>query len=491
MIRTITLSFAILLTWFHANAQNTEPLAAVPLQIVKQFPTERLAYDRPNPVYVDVENIGEETIHSVGITFVVSDGDKAQVFDKTFTDLSLAAGTHKRLRFSDVNVAKSDDCDVVVFLNKINDQPVALNEFGEPKGLVLSHYNGITSTSVDMTVFAEKFTSSTCGPCATWNSNVYTPLLAQLNFNEPGSGRTIAKNQVPIPVQGDPSVNSYSNGRRSVYSVSSAPSMYVQGTRVDYTGIQTFAQAADIFEDAVDDAASEPSFVTIDIDDVTITPLTNNQIEISVEGQIEALSNFGGQNIRLFIFVLNKDYVFNAAQNGDRDYKHVTRTILPSANGERVLNFNTGTVQAFNESVTLTNSNGVVPPNTTNLWNDRVEIVVVVQNRSNNDILQAAYANQFLSTDNAPSIADEALVLYPNPASEDGVLSFHSTDGGAAIVDVVAADGRTVFRQHVETVANEWQNVSLPVEHLESGMYIVRVHQNNHVSTRKWIIQKH
>ncbi len=488
MIRFYAFSVVFTVLSLSAFAQEAE---ISPLKITKQFPAQHIAHDRPNPIYIDVENTGLEIIRSASVSFVVANEKHVKQFEKTFTDLELGKGEQTRLRFDKkVNVNQSEsESDVFVILKQVNGKPLNINEFGEPAGLILSENTARTSSSVDMTVFAEKFTSSTCGPCANWNINLYTPLLAQMDFNVPGSGRTIAKNQVPIPTAGDPSVNSFSNGRRGVYNVNSAPSMYVQGTRVNYAGVPNLAAAGDIFEDAVDDAASEPSFVTIDIDNFTATPVGNNDIEISVDGQIEALSNFGGQNVRLFIFVLNKDYVYSGALNGDQNYKHVTRTILPNATGERVLNFNTGTVQTFSETVTLTNSNGVVPANSTNLWNDRIEIVVVVQNRSGNDILQAAYANEFLSQDEFASM-ESAFTLYPNPSSDEGVLSFEMSASGSARVDVISTDGRTVYSHEINASQGEVQNIVLPTQHLQNGMYVVRLHQNNTIATKKWMVHK-
>lgn len=489
MKRLITLS--ILFALVGLNVQAQEPVnKEMPLEIIKQFPTTQLAHDRPNPVYIDLKNNGKETIESLELSIAVSDANGIFGTNKTFDNLNLNGDDQVRLRLGEVNVVASEECDIFIFCTKINGESVDYDELGTPRGRTLSHHTAATSSSVDMTVFAEMFSSSTCGPCATWNINVYSQILPQLNFNVPGSKRTIAKNQVPIPSAGDPSVNSYSNSRRGLYNANSAPRMYVQGDWVDYsqTTLTNWTDAQDYFSDAVDDAASTPSFVKINIDEFNKT-VNGNNIEINVKGEIEAFANFGGQNIRLNVFVLNKDYVFSGAQNGDANYKHITRAVMPNDIGMRALNFNTGTTISFDETMTFVNQNGTVTANTTNLWNDRVEVVVIVQNRSSNEVLQAAYANEFLSNSAFAALESNAS-LYPNPAINEGVLELTSPESGNMHVEIIATGGQVLHTQQVNAIADQPLRVQLPAVELSNGMYIVRVYHNNSVITKKWMIQK-
>lgn len=457
------------------------------VEIAHQFPVNALAYDRANPVYIDIVNKKEDLIDSLEISFAVTYDNKILVWNKTFDRLNLKKGEQKRLRFDNLEVPNTeDDVSLLFLLKKVNGIKVGEEESAQ----ILSHNLARTSTSVDMTVFAEMFSSSTCGPCATWNTNVYAHILPQLNFNVPGSKRTIAKNQVPIPAPGDPSINSYTAGRRGLYNANSAPRMYVQGQWVDYSQatLQSWTDAQDYFADIVDDAASTPAFVTIKIDEFTQTASGNN-IEINVKGEIEAFSNFSGQNIRLNVFVLNKDYTFSNAQNGDVNYKHITRAVMPDDIGMRVLNFNTGTTISFDETVTLLNQNGVVTPNTTNLWNDRVEIVVIVQNRSNRDVLQAAYANEFLSNESFSTLENN-IKLYPNPANDHSILTFVPQQNGLVNIEVLSTDGKVVHQVQSTVYAGEASNVHLSTDKLSNGMYLIKIQNGNEFVTKKWNVQK-
>lgn len=481
-MKKLTMFIVLVATSFALSAQ--EPVKSEPpVEIVNQFPTSVLAHDRPNPVYIDIVNNQNEIINALEISFVVAYDNKVLGWEKTFTDLKLGKGEQTRLRFDKLEVPNTeDDVDLLFLLKSVNGITVDSNP--------LSQYAARTSSSIDMTVFAEMFSSSTCPPCATWNTNVYAHILPQLDFNVPGSKRTIAKNQVPIPQPGDPSVNSYTAGRRGLYGANSAPRMYVQGAWVDYSqaNLQTWTDAQDYFSDIVDDAAALPSFVKIDIEEFTQTA-TGNNIEINVKGEIEALANFGGQNIRLNVFILNKDYQFNGAQNGDRNYKHITRAIMPDDVGMRVLNFNLGTTIPFDETITLLNQNGVVTANTSNLWNDRIEIVVIVQNRSSREVLQAAYANEFLSNESFAALENN-IKLYPNPATDHSTLSFMAQHNGTVNIEILSTNGQVVHHIQSTTSAGEETNVNLPTENLSNGLYIIKIQNGNEFVTKKWTVQK-
>lgn len=487
-MKKLTMFIVLVATSFVLRAQ--EPVNSdLSIEIVKQFPTSNIAHDRANPVFIDIVNNEEEVIESLDIVFVLTDGEKVTVQNKAFSDLSIEKGEIKRLRFEKIDVPQSENVEVIFYLKTLNGKSFVKKD-GESKLELLSYNQSRTSSSVDMTVFAEMFSSSTCPPCATWNTNVYAHILPQLNFNVPGSKRTIAKNQVPIPTAGDPSVNSYTAGRRGLYNANSAPRMYVQGDWVDYSqaNLQSWNDAQDYFSDMVDDAAATPSFVTISIDEFTQTANGNN-IEINVKGEIEALANFGGQNIRLNLFILNKDYTFNGAQNGDQNYKHITRAIMPDDIGMRVLNFNVGTTIPFDETITLLNQNGVVTANTSNLWNDRIEIVAIVQNRSSREVLQATYANEFLSN-NSFSALENNIKLYPNPANDFSTLRFTAPQSGSVNIEVLSTDGKVV--QHIQTSvhAGEDTRINLPTENLANGLYIIKIQNGNEFATKKWTVKK-
>lgn len=318
------------------------------------------------------------------------------------------------------------------------------------------------ANSVPRKVLAEEFSSSTCPPCKSWNDNVYN--AAHVNYNKSGGNTLIVKYQVPIPVAGDPSHNGDGDARRAYYQVNSAPSMLINGGLLEYQG-GTWAAAAAEYTQFESDGLAEPAFVTINATaDFTTTATTGDvAVSVDVSPNIDMTSGYALQ-----IAVLQKDYVFNGATNGDFNYHHVMRKMLPNSNGT-TLNVASGATQSVNETY---NFNVVSAPaaGSFDLWNHDIEIIAFVENLATQTIMNAELANiQVIGLDES---ASKSFELYPNPA-KDVVNIVVEDENSEVTVEMVNTIGQVVM---TGSFINE--DIQLSTSDLDRGLYIINVTQN-------------
>ena len=80
----------------------------------------------------------------------------------------------------------------------------------------------------------------------------------------------------------------------------------------------------------------------------------------------------------------------------------------------------------------------------------------------------------------------EKIIIYPNP-TDNGITNV-STQGieGAAIIEIMDVNAKVIYRKHI--IINN--NTSFPIDlNLSSGIYFIRVMDNNSVYNKKWIIK--
>lgn len=309
---------------------------------------------------------------------------------------------------------------------------------------------------------AEKFTSSTCPPCASWNTNVYNTALA--NYNKSGNP-IIVNYQVPIPSAGDPSHNPDSDARRSFYGVNSAPTMLGNGSEVDYSAVQTWGDALAAYQAAEQAGGAEPAFVSLN--GYATYDRTGSTADVSVNASVTSNLDLSAGNYALQMVVMANNYVFNGATNGDFNYKHVMRKMLPTPSGTP-LTLTAGGSANFTESYNFT-VGGVSGGSTGNfnLWNNDVEVVIFVEDRDNGKIMNANMAGMTWV-----GLDDENIVkanIYPNPAND--VLNIELNEEQELSINIIDLSGKTVMSKDFGLSMGEVINTS----DLNAGMYILQV----------------
>ena len=78
--------------------------------------------------------------------------------------------------------------------------------------------------------------------------------------------------------------------------------------------------------------------------------------------------------------------------------------------------------------------------------------------------------------------------MYPNPASESVNITFSSEESANAVLSVLNLMGQTVYNMDVDV--NEGYNmVTVPVNQLPAGVYMVNIKSNKGTTTQKLIVR--
>ena len=330
--------------------------------------------------------------------------------------------------------------------------------------------------SVPRNILAEEFSSSTCPPCASWNTNVYNAALA--NYNVAGGDKIVVKYQVPIPVAGDPSHNGDADARRAYYGVNAAPTMVMNGVAIDYSSAATWADAANLYTQTETDALASPAFVSITAS-ADYSPGTG---VANVSATVSPNVDMTNGNFAIQMVVLQKAYTFNGATNGDFDYHHVMRKMLPTPNGTS-LNVAAGANQTVNESYTFTQTTAPAE-GSFDLWNHDIEVIVFVENTSTNSIMNAVVAPVTIGLDESANTLK--VRAYPNPAKDVFYVMNDASENEEVKVELVNSVGQKVY----SNTYKGGETIEVNTTSFDAGMYIINVIKGEELGSSRIAITK-
>lgn len=84
----------------------------------------------------------------------------------------------------------------------------------------------------------------------------------------------------------------------------------------------------------------------------------------------------------------------------------------------------------------------------------------------------------------------EMLTISPNPAKNNVLVQFKATGNSPAELQITDITGRLVFEQSVPTAGSDWQTVSIDLQLMKNGVYLVKVNTGRKILTGKILIQK-
>ena len=301
-----------------------------------------------------------------------------------------------------------------------------------------------TQTTTRIPVF-EEFTSSSCGPCASFNSSTFTPF-----FNSYGTQFSLIKYQMNWPGNGDPYYTAEGGTRRSFYGVSVVPDLYVDGRA---SGSTSGTMLSELNTDKAKATFFVISGLTPTYDGTNITvPLT---ITPYVTGAF-----------KLHVVVIEKLTTGNVSStpNGETSWKHVMMKMLTTGSGETV-NFVPGT--NFNHTYTYDMSSTHVEE-----MSD-LQVVVMIQETTTKEIYQSAETDIAMGIDNS---TEDNFSIYPNPANEN-IMIVNAQNSDITLYDLY---GKAVLNSN-----NISNNFSLNVSELPAGTYILRIINGDKISSKK------
>ena len=301
----------------------------------------------------------------------------------------------------------------------------------------------------------EKFSSSTCGPCYSFNTNSFNSFLAN---NETNFG--LISYQVNWPGSGDPYYTAEIGSRVGYYGISGAPTLLVDskdGTNNEVTGaFNTSAQLGTKLTEAI----AKPAYFNVNASRTLVG--SNMSVQVDVTPFVTGAYN-------IYVAVVEKNTYNNASSNGETEFHNVMMKMMPDANGTSI-NFVHDVPTSNNLQAVLT---GLFIEQLSDL-----EVVVFIQDPVTKAIMQATYATNALATNDFSSIYK--IKLYPNPST--GIITI-ATD---ITVDVVITDitGKMVYQMNEVTASTQ-----LNLSSLQKGMYLVKISGDGSEKTEKLILK--
>jgi hypothetical protein len=307
----------------------------------------------PSDVTGTIKNFGLSLISSLQINWQVDNGD---IYGSEFTGLSLNFGEVYNFTCPDLFNIPIGSYTLKVWITGVNGVPDEdpSNDHKEKTIHVVSHVVGHKPC-------LEEFTSSTCAPCASFNTS-FVPWC-----NNNADQITLVKYQMNWPGTGDPYYTAEGGVRRNWYGVSWVPWTNLDGTYTD----NNMATINTMFSNSL----AQPGLMKV----IGSHSLTGTVMDIEVTVLPFAAFN----NTVVHIVVFENITTGNVATNGETEFHHVMMKMVPDANGTTV-NLTDRVPFTIQQTVNLAGTN-------VEEWDD-LGVAIIVQHLGSKYIWQSDYS---------------------------------------------------------------------------------------------------
>ncbi len=384
------------------------------------------------------QNIGSTAITDFSVGFEAYNG---MIYDTSFTGLNLEMFDAFDFTFDQMWVQPFGTHNINMWINNVN----GITDDNPGNDTVTKSITYIANILPRKVTF-EEFTSSTCGPCASFNSG-FVP------WCESHPDIMLVKYQMNWPGAGDPYYTAEGGTRRNYYGVSYVPDLFYNGARINasVSAVQTSYNQGLALTSYIDIASS-----------FTITGTT-----INITTNLLPWDNVG--NVRVHNIVIEKVTTGNVSSNGETEFHHVMMDMIPDANGASV-NLQYATPVKLQYSVNLAGTN-------VEEYDDLL-VAVLVQNQSTKEMLQSEYGEM-----NTAYSADARLEMI----NLDGV-PLEGFNPDIYEYDVILPEG-TLFEPYLEAVLMDDGAMAVVNPAFElPGTAVVDVYAENRFDTKRYLV---
>jgi len=369
-----------------------------------------------------IRNLGGNAINSFDLNWNLNGG---ATYTQNVTGLNLTAGQVYNYVHPDTWNATPGNYNLNVTVTNVN----GTND-SNPDNNTISRNISIASGSTAHKPLYEKFTSSTCGPCASFNNSVFNAHYTNNNQNF-----SLINYQVNWPGNGDPYYTAEVGQRVQYYGINGAPTLLINGKAASTTNPAIVNQ--------LNTEAAKPAFFGL----TATSEIVGNNINITYNVTPFISGNFVVQAV-----VIEKLTTGNVATNGETSFKNVTMKMAPNASG---------TSHTFADGVVLSNtiSTSLAATNIEEMTD--LDVVVFIENPTTKEVFQSLYTSSALSLND--NYATKNIKLYPNPTSN--FVNF-TTDESVSVL-ITDLSGKTIMNSKFAS-----GNVQIDLSHLQTGMYI-------------------
>lgn len=353
----------------------------------------------PFTVAADFVNNGTTTLTSADINYSIDGGTPVT---STVSGLSIATnGSGTVSSTTTWNPSASGTYEVKAWLSNLNGTANDAVQSNDTASITVQVVPALTTRYP----LYETFTSSTCPPCTPANTN-----MEAIFANNPGEANSI-KYQMSWPGAGDPYYYSEGGDRRVYYGVSSVPNVAIDG---GWNG-----NGNNITQQLFDDFQNVPAFVEMSA--------TYSQFSKTVETTvtITPLADNSSSNLALFAAIYSKRDTANVGTNGETEFFHVVKKIMPSSSGQSISSLTAN--QAITQTLSYTfNGNYRLPANASGAININTEhtvedfgnlgVILWVQDTQTKEVLQSVDATYTIGQFENELAA--SINIFPNPATD-------------------------------------------------------------------------
>ena len=358
------------------------------------------------------------------------------------------------------------------------------NNDGQPSNDTISKTVTVLEDFVQRVPLHEVFTSSTCGPCNPGNVNIDNNIFPKYASEE----YAVIKYQMSWPGTGDPYTTAEGNTRRTLYGVNSIPNMQVDGGWNSNAGNYTVS--------LMDQFKSKPSYIKIE------ATHTINFKKVVMDVKITPLADYNNANMKLFVAILEKKTTKNVKSNGETEFHHVLKKMMPDASGTAIGALTKNTPKTFPTMTWIVPGNVRLPidgqaANIINLATENsieelqdCEVVVFVQDLSTKEVYQAANSvGTVLSVDDK-NVEASGISVFPNPSKgELTQVAFNLSAANQVTVSVFNALGKLVETINTTDLEAGKHVLSFNTADYNSGIYTVKVQGNGFSAAEKFIVE--
>ena len=403
----------------------------------------------------EITNAGTEIITSYDINYSIDNGTAVT---QSVTGVSIAAYATTNFTHSTQYSATAGIHSIKVWSSNPNGHMDQSNA-NDTMNMTATGYD--PASAVQRMPLYETFTSSTCGPCVTGNTNMDALFVANANK------WVCVKYQMSWPGSGDPYYTAEGGTRRSYYGITSVPRQEIDG---GFDGNSSSVTQADF-----DAAYAVPAFMEIS------SNLTLDGQKVTVDYTITPKIDFPA-NAKLFIAIVEKKTTGNTGSNGETEFNWVMKKMLPNGNGSTIGPLTSGT-PVTNSSVYTFNGSYRLPSNASDKIDHSIEhsvegfddllAVVWVQNIATKEIYQSAFSS-FTSGMDQQTRDDIIRNIYPNPATDKVNIELNIPSSENVTISLINNLGQQIQVSNMGNISGA-QNISLNTSKLPKGIYFVSV----------------
>ncbi len=305
-------------------------------------------------------NVGINNITGANLNYQIDNG--SVVTENIINGLDLATTQSYDYTFTTPWAATPGNYNLKVWISGVNGNGSDDDQTNDTLNLEMH----IATQSVTRTALYEEFTSSTCSPCATFNSTYFTA-----NFLNNNAGKfSLIKYQMSWPDPGDPYYTAEGGVRRAYYGVSGVPTLFIdadEGTHFDTDDLQT----------DLDNETAKPAFFDLN----ATHQISGNTISI----QTDILPYLDADDFTVQIAVVEKTTTGNVGSNGETEFHNVMMKMLPDASGTNCT-FSSGVHTYLSQTYDMSSTN-------VEEMSD-LDVIVFIQNDKTKEVFQSAVSQE-------------------------------------------------------------------------------------------------